>query len=159
MNPSASSLAEGGIVLFITIQRAIEQGQLALGNTTARTAEYSDEPTGEWRKLTGGDEVLSTEFTAQSGVYQLGDRLFAVNRATQEDRQDLLEDEKLESLFEGLPFSRVDDSAGSLTGIVREIWRLFLIAMIFAMLLEAVLCIPRAIPQRPRAIGSQGTSA
>ena len=159
VNPSASSLAEGGIVLFITVQRAIEQGQLSLGNTTARTAEYSDEPTGEWRKLTGGDEVLSTEFSAQSGVYQLGDRLFAVNRATQEDRQDLLEDEKLESLFEGLPFSRVDDSAGSLTGIVREIWRLFLIAMIFAMLLEAVLCIPRAIPQRPRAIGSQGTSA
>jgi len=44
-----------------------------------------------------------------------------------------------------LPFSRVDDSAGSLTNIVREVWRLFLISMIIALLVEAVLCMPRAV--------------
>ncbi|MEM7477660.1 MAG: BatA domain-containing protein, partial [Planctomycetota bacterium] len=78
-NPKSSTLAESGIVLFVAIQRAIEQGQLALGNTTARTAEFSEEPTGEWRKLTGSDGVLSTEFPVHGGVYQFGDRLFAIN--------------------------------------------------------------------------------
>ncbi len=67
----------------------------------------------------------------------------AVNRSLREDQRDTIEDARLNNLFAGLDFSRVDDSAGSLSGIVREIWRLFLLAMIAAMIIEAILCIPR----------------
>lgn len=147
-HPEASSLAEGGVVLFVALQRAIERGQAALGNVTQRIAEASDEPTAQWRRRAGNGEVLSTEFPAHAGVYEHAERSFAVNRSTVEDQRDLVQDAELSRLFAGLAFARVDDSAGSLSGIVREIWRLFLIAMILAMLVEAALCIPRRAPLR-----------
>ncbi|MCR9293155.1 MAG: hypothetical protein NXI32_10580, partial [bacterium] len=149
-DPKVSSLAESGVVLFVVIQRAIELGQQALGNTTQRTAGMGDEATSDWRQLAGRSDILSTEFNLQSGVYQSDSRLFAINRAVAEDQQEVLEDRQLESLFDGLSMSRVDDTAGNLSGIVREIWRLFLIAMIVAMLLEAALCLPKAFTPRSR---------
>ena len=60
----------------------------------------------------------------------------------------MIEESRLNKLFDGLDFSRVDDKAGSLSGIVREIWRMFLVMMIAAMLLEALLCIPRRAAAR-----------
>lgn len=145
-DPKESTLAESGIVLFVAVQRAIERGQLALGNTTQRVAGESQEPTDEWRQLAGADDALSTEFASQPGVYQSAERLFAINRKDVEDQRELLEDDKVSGLFAGLQISRVDESAGSLSGIVREVWRIFLIAMILALLTEAALCLPR--PQR-----------
>lgn len=142
-SPDASSLAESGIVLFVSIQRAMARGQEALGKTTARTARYGDADTGQWRLISGGEDVISTEFASAAGVYAAGEQMFAINRAVSEDRQDTLPDEKVESLFAGLRFSRVDGTAGNLSGIVREVWRMFLILMIAALLIEALLCIPR----------------
>ncbi len=148
----SSTLAANGIVLYAVIQRAIEQGLNALGNTTARIAGPSDEPTESWQRVRtalGGDEqLLSTEMPWQAGVYQIDDRMFAINRSLPEDQRDVVSDKELERLFDGLDFSRVNDSAGSLAGIVREIWRLFLISMIVAMLVEAVLCMPRKQPAK-----------
>lgn len=143
-DPQASTLAEGGIVLFVAIQRAIERGQAALGNTAERIAGESSEATDNWRQIVGVGEALSTEYGSQAGIYQAEQRLFAVNRSLAEDRHVALDGGKVDSLFAGLPFARVDDQAGNLSGIVREIWRLFLIAMIAALLAEAALCLPRA---------------
>ena len=84
----------------------------------------------------------------QAGVYQSDERMFAINRSLPEDQRDVVSDKELERLFAGLDFSRVNDSAGSLAGIVREIWRLFLFSMIVAMLIEAVLCMPRRQPAK-----------
>ncbi len=74
------------------------------------------------------------------------ERLFAINRSVAEDQRDIVSDKELDRLFDGLNFSRVDDSAGSLASIVREVWRFFLVAMIVAMLIEAILCMPRKQP-------------
>ncbi len=142
-DPQVSSLAESGIVLFVAIQRAIERGQAALGNTTERIAGEATEPTDNWRQIAGQTSALSTEFGSQAGVYADDQRLFAINRSLAEDQRDTLEGQQVDQLFAGLPFSRVDEQAGSLTGIVREIWRLFLITMIVALLVEAALCLPR----------------
>lgn len=153
-SPAKSNLAENGIVLFVAVQRAIEQGQLVLGNTLMQTARPVDESTAErssaqWRQLAGDSSVLSTEFPTHSGVYQVGEeRLLAVNRSEQEDEVARVPDERIAELFDGLRFSRVDETAGNLAGIVREIWRTFLILMILAMLIEAALCLPRVSARR-----------
>lgn len=147
-DPHASTLAESGIVLFVAIQRAIERGQTALGNTTQRVAGESNGPSDQWRQLAGPTDALSTEFNWQAGIYQDDDRLFAINRSVAEDQRGRLAAQQVDSLFAGLPFSRVDEQAGSLSGIVREVWRSFLVAMIIALLLEAVLCLPRKTPFR-----------
>ena len=47
------------------------------------------------------------------------------------------------SLFKGLDFARVDDKAGSIGSLIQEIWRLFLVAMMVAMVAEAALCLPK----------------
>ena len=147
-DPRASTLAESGIVLFVAIQRAIERGQTALGNTTGRVAGDASGPSDQWRQLAGPSDALSTEFNWQAGIYQDDDRLFSINRSVAEDQRGRLADQQVDKLFAGLPFSRVDEQAGSLSGIVREVWRLFLVAMIVALILEAVLCLPRKIPFR-----------
>ena len=146
----SSTLAANGVVLYAVIQRAIDQGLSALGNTTLRIAGASDEPSDDWQRvrtsLGSEEDLLSTEMPWQAGVYQSDERLFAINRSLAEDQRDVVSNSELERLFDGLDFSRVDDSAGSLAGIVREVWRLFLLSMIAAMLIEAVLCMPRKQP-------------
>ena len=138
-----STLAENGVVLFVALQRAIERGQEALGNSIARVAgEVTDAPD-NWVRIAGNGEILSTEYPLHSGIYECEGQLFAVNRAMEEDQRDVVSDERLSELFEGLNFSRIDDQADNLSGLVREIWRVFLIAMILALLLEAALCLPK----------------
>ena len=142
-----STFASNGIVLYVVIQRAISQGLSALGKATERTAGLISEPTDAWRLVAGPTDALSSEYAFQSGVYKIGEdedaQWLAVNRSVKEDQRDTVAQAQLDGLFNGLDFTRVDDSAGSLSGIVREIWRLFLFVMIVAMLAEAFLCLPR----------------
>ena len=76
-------------------------------------------------------------------MYTSGDRLLAVNRPEAEDNAVALADDRIAELFRGLDFSRVDDRAGSAGSLIEEVWRMFLTAMIAALIAEAVLCLPR----------------
>ncbi|MBX3421069.1 MAG: BatA domain-containing protein [Pirellulaceae bacterium] len=174
-----SSLAEEGIVLYVVIQRAIEQGQLAVRGLQMRSAGPPTNPAAPivsdsketsqamvasegdtnqpqslaqiasksvaWEQVVG-PPALSTEFACHAGIYREGERLLAVNRPLAEDQYTTLPDDKLAALFEGLQMQRVDRQAGSSSSILREIWRLFLIAVVGALLFEAALCIPRRRP-------------
>ena len=95
-------------------------------------------------KLAGAEDVLSTEYPYHAGVYAAGERMLAVNRAAAEDHAAVLSDARVAELFRGLDFARVDDQAGNVTSLAREIWRLFLVAMLVALVVEAGLCLPRA---------------
>jgi hypothetical protein len=57
-------------------------------------------------------------------------------------------DAKVAELFRGLDFARVDDRAGSIASLIQEIWRLFLVSMMVAMLAEAALCLPKVARAR-----------
>ena len=142
-----SNLARGGIVLYVIVQRALELGAQSLTNTSERTAGKDallQEET-DWRLVAGDSQALSTEYALRSGVYEKDEKLTAINRSIAEDQTLLVPDTQLDELFRGLEFRRISSQAGSLAAIIREIWRLFLIAMIVAMLLEAFLCIPRPL--------------
>ncbi len=161
-----STLAENGIVLFVVVQRAIEQGQAALRGALMRTAaadpsraqlDEAAEPkaevtpatpstpaTNNWQQV-AGNESLSSEYECQPGVYKQDNLMFAVNRPLTEDQYTTIADEKLESLFAGLQMDRVDQKAGRFGGIVREIWRQFLILMVAALIFEAALCLPKKL--------------
>src|SRR5205807_8546859 len=96
-----------------------------------------------WRQIAGPADALSTEYPHHAGVYAAGDRLVAVNRSAAEDQAAVLADDRVAGLFRGLDFTRVDDRAGGLAGLIEEIWRPFLVAMMIALLVEAGLCLPR----------------
>jgi hypothetical protein len=144
--PADSSLATGGVVLYVLVQRAMAAGAAVLEGTRQLAA---GEPVGpgedpsRWKRLAGAEEAISTEYPIHSGVYASGDRLLAVNRPVAEDTAPVLADERVAGLFRGLDFSRVDDTEGGGGSLIQEIWRAFLASMMVAMLVEAGLCLPR----------------
>ena len=142
--PRDSSLATSGVVLYAFVQRVLSTGAAVLGKARQLDAgEPGGEDTNTWNRLTEGDQSLSTESAFQRGVYSAGDRLLAVNRPRAEDGAKVLPDSRVAELFRGLSFVRVDDQAGSLSSLIQEIWRVFLVAMLIALVLEAALCLPK----------------
>jgi Aerotolerance regulator N-terminal len=147
-NGTDSTLATGGVVLYVLIQRALADGALVLEDTRQLTAgDPSGDDPRQWKRLAGLDEVLSTDYAAQPGVYASGNRLLAVNRSLAEDLAPVLGAPRVAGLFKGLDFSRVDDSADNASSLIQEIWRLFLLSMMVAMVVEAGLCLPKPARQ------------
>lgn len=150
LSPETSNVARNGVVIYAMIQRALDAGMGSLGNTRSVVAGESALAFNDsnWQRLAGDESTLSTEFAYHSGVYQINERLVAINRSAAEDRPTTLVNEKVDELFDGLDFSRVDTQADAASSIVQEVWRLFLVAMIIAMIVEAALCVPKlARPQ------------
>ena len=142
--PGDSNLAGGGVVFYVMIQRALAAGSASLGGVRAMAAgaKPMDDPT-RWARLAGGEEAVSTDYAIHRGVYRSGDRLIAVNRPQAEDGAPILADDRVEGLFRGLDFARVDDRAGTEGSLVQEVWRAFLAAMLIALVAEAGLCLPK----------------
>ncbi len=139
-----SSLAADGVVLYVLVQRALAAGASALERTRMLVAGGpASDPASAWTRLAGADEAVSTEYPLHRGVYASGGRLLAVNRPEAEDAAPRLADDRLAGLFRGLDFSRVDERAGGAGPLIQEIWRVFLTAMIAALIIEAALCLPR----------------
>jgi hypothetical protein len=151
--PGDSSLATNGVVLYVLVQRALASGAAVLGSTRQLVAGElpRDDPTA-WKRVAGAEEALSTDYPFHRGIYQSDERLFAVNRSAAEESAPVLGDARVAALFRGLDFARVDDKAGSLGSLIQEIWRLFLTAMMVAMVAEAALCLPKMA--RPRGAAS-----
>ncbi len=142
-----SSLATNGVVLYVLVQRALASGAAVLGNTrqvvAGDPAGFAGENPATWQKLAGSNDSLSTDFAFHAGVYNAGEKLFAVNRALAEDHATALPDSRVTDLFKGLDFARVDDQAGNIAALIQEIWRLFLACMMVALIVEAALCLPK----------------
>jgi hypothetical protein len=153
-----SSMATGGVVLYAFVQRALSAGVVVLGK--ARQIDAGD-PRGEtpstWSTVTEGDQGLSTESSYHRGVYRANDRLLAVNRPAAEDEARVVGEPRVAELFRGLNFVRVDDSAGSLSSLIQEIWRIFLVMMLISLIAEAALCLPkRGLPKPGRGFSPTG---
>lgn len=93
----------------------------------------------------GGFARACVRCRLDDGAYADGDVLLAVNRPEAEDRPDLLADERVTELFEGLDFTRIDHVTTRQRSLVEELWRRFLIAMMAVLLAEAWLCLPRRL--------------
>jgi len=146
-----SNLATNGVVLYVLVQRALAEGSALLGTARQLTAGVAEAGSSEWQRVAGGADVPAGGNTAHAGVYAGGERLYAVNRPVAEDLGTALPEERVDSLFDGLNYSRVSDQAGSLAGLVQEIWRMFLATMLLALVGEAALCLPqlRRTPASP----------
>ena len=148
-SPVDSSLASDGVILYAMIHRAIEAGARSLGNAQQVIAGTLPlENHGQWRQLAGPRDAISSEYALHAGVYQLPDRLLAINRSEAEDLEFIVPDDRVAALFGALDFSRVDDQVGKNRTLIQEVWRLFLVMMLIALLLEAVLCLPRRVAKK-----------
>ena len=145
--PDSSSLASGGVVFYVLVQRALADGAAVLEDV--RQVAAGQPPAGldpkDWKRLAGAEGVLSTDYAAQPGVYEAGAQLLALNRPASEDLAPTVPPDRVAGLFRGLDFTRVDDTADGASSLVQEIWRLFLVAMMAALVIEAGLCLPKIV--------------
>ena len=148
-NTEDSSLAANGVVAYVMIQRALQTGSQRLAGAKQATAGTGNYDSGDWRQLAGNREALSHQLAWHGGVYQQGDsesgspQLFAFNRSSAEDVETVLKPDQIESCFQGLNVVQVAEESGKASSLIREVWRLFLIAMLIAMVAESALCMPR----------------
>ncbi len=151
--PQYSTLSRDGVAFYVMMQRALVEGSRALSLASQREAAP-----GVLADL-GGCEVVAAENRAASqrglhaGVYRKGEKIVAVNRAPEEDSAEPISIATVDGLFEGLAFQRIDDTVGNNAALASEIWRAFLIAMVLALILEAVLCLPERVVEKPEAAG------
>ncbi|MFK7852002.1 MAG: BatA domain-containing protein [Akkermansiaceae bacterium] len=110
-----------------------DTAQAIAGETLTRTDTYSDE---------------SSPYVA--GVYRIGDRLTAVNRPFSEDDPEITTSESLDAMFDGIGYRLLDQvGQSSDPSLSTDMWRAFLIAVLFFLISEALLCLPKKQREEP----------
>ena len=145
---SHSTLADNGVVFFIMIHRALARGASVLGAARQLDAGMvSASQTNDWKPLDElSADVLISQRHLKAGLYEGEEALFAINRPISEDSPNVVTEETLAQSMSGLSYTIIDDEAGSQSALANEVWRTFLIAMICALLIEALLCMPEKQP-------------
>ena len=138
-----STFAADGIVMYIAIQRVLATGSARIGSTRMATVGQPAALLFDNAIQAAGDgNVLSNQYSQHTGVYQSDELLIAQNRLGDEDSGKLVSGDTLSGLFGALDWSRIEVGA-SARSLVQEIWRWFVIVMLVAMVLEALLCMPK----------------
>jgi len=138
-----STLASDGIVMYIAIQRVLAAGSARIGSTRMVSVGQPNVTLFENSVQMAGDtSVLSNQFAQHPGVYRCDELMVAQNRSADEDSGKLVSSEALATLFGSLNWSKIDVGA-SARSLVQEIWRWFVIVMLIALMVEAILCMPK----------------
>ena len=139
-----SSLERDGIVFYVMLQRALTEGCLALAAAAQRDAGVgvlADRD--QWESVAPAENTASlSQRELHAGVYREGEYWVAVNRSQAEDNAKTSPVETVDTLFDGLSYRRIDVDVGDTSALASELWRIFLIAMALALILEAVLSLP-----------------
>jgi hypothetical protein len=139
-----STFAKDGIALYIMLQRLLGEGSVRVGNAKNRfVTEESLALLREATPLLGDSLTLSNRYGEQAGVFASGEQTTAQNRSNSEDDARLVPNEGLVTSFGNLRWNRVETTSAD-SSLVQEIWRWIVIVMLAALLLESLLCIPRA---------------
>lgn len=139
-----SSLERDGVVFYVALQRALAEGTSVLMDASQRLAAPDALTDREQWKTVAPEENASSlsERGLHAGVYQDETYWAAVNRSTLEDTAKAAPIETVDALFEGLSYRRIDVEVGDTSALANELWQLFLIGMIIALIVEAVLSLP-----------------
>ena len=139
-----SSLEREGVIFYVILQRALDQGCRALAVASQRDAgPHVLIDRNEWELVAPADDSpLLSQRGLHAGVYRDGAYWMAVNRSQIEDSAAAAPVEAVDALFDGMSYRRIDVDVGDTSALASELWRIFLIAMIVALLVEAVLSLP-----------------
>lgn len=112
---------------------------------------------GETRSRIDDFATIDTPFAA--GVFRLGERIVAINRPATEDDLTIATRENLDAMLDGTGY-RLLDQAGRAAdpSLSTDMWRTFLIAVLFFLISEALLCLPKKRPDESPAKRTLGTA-
>ncbi len=146
-----SSFERDGVSFYVMLQRALTEGCRSLAAASQRDCGPSVlADRAQWQRVTEashGSGVSQRELHA--GVFQDGDLWCALNRSAAEDRAPVTSVETVDALFEGLAYERINDAVDNPASLASEIWRVFLMAMVLALVAEAALCMPEKKVETP----------
>ena len=134
-------------VLLPTVQRIIAAGagRFDASYLTTVGSDAAQPQPGETRtRLDDYGTPDPANAAHEAGIFRLGERLLAVNRPAREDNPEILAREQLDQALEGTKYTLLDQ-AGQATdpSLSRDVWRAFLIAVLFFLISEAILCLPK----------------
>ncbi|MFT6865161.1 MAG: hypothetical protein ACJAVK_003735, partial [Akkermansiaceae bacterium] len=128
---------------LVAIQRLLEKGsdRLHAGYRAVAGSEKSKTRNDEVRERIDTYEDYDPALGSyRAGVYRLGERTVAVNRPASENSPLRVDKETLDELLEGIPYTLFENDDSS-DRLVSEAWRAFLIAVLFFLIAEALLCL------------------
>jgi hypothetical protein len=90
------------------------------------------------------DEYSKENNDHVAGVFTVNNRITAINRSFSEDDPEITTKENLDAMLEGTNY-RLLDQAGKTQdpSLNTNVWRAFLLAMLFFLISEALLCLPK----------------
>lgn len=148
----SSSFTDDGIALYVMLHRALEQGtgslaknqQLQAGQLPAGLVAKST----NWKPFADAGSATDQAVAEDqrgffAGVYESGDQVIAVNRASSEDESAKISESELASVLDENSFDMVSISSASFSNLTNEIWKLFVAIMIAALIAEGWLSLPR----------------
>lgn len=144
-----STLASEGVSFFAMIHRALEEGAATVSparSVQAGSSAVRGDGHLEWLSSSPDDEILARSGLIPAAFEIEGSggegNLVAVVRPPSEDDIRTLSGEALDGLLEGVDYRRIEDEVDSGSSLASEIWKVFLVMMALALLLEAALCLP-----------------
>ena len=151
---SWSNLGDADVLLPL-VQRIVSEGnerfQVSLSTSVGAENARPQNKQPRIRSKILGDELTADAFLA--GVEKSDSGFLAINRPLSEDAKESLNQAAINSLFEGVRHTLLEqagkdsDEKGS-----AEAWRLFLFAMLFFLIAEAILCLGPKAPKHAHAI-------
>ena len=139
---------------LVAVQRLLEKGtdRLHSGYRAIAGSEKAKLRGNEIRdRLDAFEDYEPALGSYRAGVYRLGERVIAVNRPTAENSPLRVNEEALDTLLEGTSYSLFESKKGD-NNLVSPVWWAFLIAVLFFLLAEAILCL------RPKLTGPPALS-
>jgi hypothetical protein len=142
-----SGLKEGEILIPL-LSRLAKSG-------AAKNSRVVFADCGTWTDTdnTGGKLINSADSGEKtdgnsSGIFKTDGKYIVLNFPISETDFESLNPEEIKTLFKDLPISLFHDKGGKNINIQAEIWKGFLLAMLFFMIAEAFLCLPREIKSK-----------
>jgi hypothetical protein len=128
---------------LVAVQRLLEKGtdRLHSGYRAIAGSEKAKLRGDEIRdRLDAFEDYEPALGSYRAGVYRLGERVIAVNRSAAENSPLRVNEEALDTLLEGTSYSLFESTKDD-NNLVSPVWWAFLIAVLFFLLAEAILCL------------------
>ncbi len=96
------------------------------------------------------DDFSAENSPFSAGVFRLGERMTAINRPLLEDDLQVAGKDNLDTMLEGTNYRLLDQAGASADpSLSTDMWRTFLLAVLFFLISEALLCLPKKSRQGP----------
>ena len=154
---NSSSLERDAIAFYVALQRALAMGNQAMDpNSSIVVGDVL--PTGFAEFEHVSSQSVSSDYIRglTAGVYKNGNRLVSLSRSPVEDSGVSFGEDRLDILLAGTRYQLVLDSFENEASLASEIWRLFLLVMAIALIVEAWLCLPEKVAESAGTVGVVG---